>query len=58
MVLILLFMLLSTVDAGPVQARVKLNTGQMMPLLNCGGTAQSTVPGNHCRLGELLAYTC
>jgi len=47
MVLILLSMLLSTVDAGPVQARVKLNTGQMMPLLNCGGTAQSTVPGNH-----------
>ena len=27
--------------------RVKLNTGQLMPLVNCGGTAQSVKPGNH-----------
>ena len=27
--------------------KVKLNTGQLMPLVNCGGTAQSVKPGNH-----------
>ena len=46
--LVILVSVVGTAAAGPVQARVKLNTGQMMPLLNCGGTAQSTVPGNHC----------
>jgi diketogulonate reductase-like aldo/keto reductase len=30
-----------------VQARVTLNTGAQMPLLNLGGTAQSVVAGNH-----------
>lgn len=33
--------------AAPVQRRVKLNTGAMMPLLNLGGTSQSVKAGNH-----------
>jgi diketogulonate reductase-like aldo/keto reductase len=33
--------------AGPVQKKVKLNTGQMMPLINCGGTAPSVKAGDH-----------
>ena len=30
----------------PLQKRITLNTGQKMPLINCGGTA-ATVPGHH-----------
>ena len=40
--------MLSVLDVGSAQRdRVKLNTGQLMPLVNCGGTAQSVKPGNH-----------
>ena len=31
----------------PIQQRVRLNTGAMMPLLNLGGTSQSVKAGNH-----------
>ena len=38
-------LLLFSVAGGPAQARIKLNSGGLMPLLNLGGTSQAVKPG-------------
>eukprot|EP00729_Bicosta_minor_P004916 gene4916-10531_t len=40
-------LLLFSVAGGPAQARIKLNSGGLMPLLNLGGTSQAVKPGDH-----------
>jgi diketogulonate reductase-like aldo/keto reductase len=43
----LVLLLLGCTAADPVQQRIKLNTGQLMPMINCGGTSPSVKSGNH-----------
>lgn len=42
---VLLFFATGTAVAGPMQARIKLNSGGYMPLLNLGGTSEAVKAG-------------
>lgn len=44
---VLLFFATGTAVAGPMQARIKLNSGGYMPLLNLGGTSEAVKAGDH-----------
>ena len=47
--MVYLALLLASLSAAipPGGRRIQLNTGAWMPLVNLGGTSQSTKPGNH-----------
>ena len=42
-----LLLLVNLVPSSPEQRYTRLNTGQLMPLVNLGGTAPSIKPGDH-----------
>lgn len=44
---VLLFFATGTAVAGPMQTRIKLNSGGYMPLLNLGGTSEAVKAGDH-----------
>ena len=43
----LLWILVGNAAAASTHGHIRLNTGQQMPMVNLGGTAQSVAPGDH-----------